>query len=281
MQTSNRFGIALLAIIGLLVGCGRVHAACTPNNSANRQILASTSSPLERARCLYFLGSYEEAWRATNALIAREPNEADAYLIRGRSEKMLEQIPRAMSDFDKSIKLRPNVEAYYSRGITFLKDYKNRQREAIADFSKVIQMDPKYLGAYMGRGMAYAELDDFKSAYPDTLMVVKLNPDAPNAFCNVGLAQMALGNDVVGRRNLENCYRFDPDPQTRGYYEYQVNNVMAARRPRNAGGSGSFGGSVQSPLDADREKQQWRVDALRQQGLDGQADACRNDQNKC
>ena len=50
-------------------------------------------------------------------------------------------------------------------------------------------------------------------------MVLKLDPNTPNAYCSVDLAHYALGHDAEGRQYLDICYEKLPDPPTRGYYE--------------------------------------------------------------
>ena len=95
---------------------------------------------------------------------------------------------------------------------------------------------------------------------------------------------MPSANDQEGRQFLNACYRKDPDPQTRGYYETEVNKVMYARQSRQSKrGVGGYdsGGDVKTPYDQEAERQQRVIDSLRNSGFDSRAEACRMDSSKC
>jgi hypothetical protein len=112
-------------------------------------------------------------------------------------------------------------------------------------------------------------------------VVLTLDPDTPNAHCNVGLAHYALGHDSEGRKHLDTCYEKDSDPQTRGYYETEVRKVHVARQPNRAGGGYQMGGGGMTPLDQAREKDRLTYESLRNSGFHDRAEACRMDSSKC
>ena len=63
----------------------------------------------------------------------------------------LKQYKEAIADYDKAIELNPkDAKAYYNRGNAKhqLKQYK----EAIADYDKAIELNPKDANAYNNRG---------------------------------------------------------------------------------------------------------------------------------
>ena len=67
------------------------------------------------------------------------------------------QYSEAIADYDKAIELDPrSASAYYNRGVTKynLKEYS----EAIADYDKAIELDPNFALAYYARGLACREL---------------------------------------------------------------------------------------------------------------------------
>ena len=57
------------------------------------------------------------------------------------------------------------VKAYYERGRVHLES--NDFEEAIADFDKVISLDPQHSTAYFSRAQAKEELDDLEGAEKD------------------------------------------------------------------------------------------------------------------
>ena len=58
------------------------------------------------------------------------------------------------------------------------KDYE----KAIADFSRVIQIDPKNSWAYASRGLAEAERKQYDNAVADLDQALKIDPDNPDAL---------------------------------------------------------------------------------------------------
>ncbi len=288
-------GFVVLCSLCLIVACGEPSggAYCEANSKGNQQTLELLTDVLERkrnqpglylarARCFYFLGSYAQALQDASEVIRRLPNKADAYLIRAKAGKMLGQIPQSLEDYSTSIRLHPSAEAYYGRGLTYVREYQGKDREALEDFTAAIRFDPKHVGAYKARAEIYSRHEQFQNALQDSEIVLKLDPGTPNAYCNVGFAHYALGHDAEGRKLLNTCYQKDPDPQTRGYYETEVRKVLVARQPRRSSGGGyPSEGRERTPYDREMERQQNVYESLRNSGFNDRAEACRTDGSKC
>ena len=126
--------------------------------------------------------NYDKAISYFNKAIELDPNNAVAYHNRGLvyfktgSYYNTEPFYEAISDFSKAIEVDPNyVDAYYNRGLaynnlfhhyqklpaeTFPPEIEDKYHEAIADFDKVLELDPKYALAYAGKGNAYYRHED-------------------------------------------------------------------------------------------------------------------------
>ena len=77
-----------------------------------------------------------------------------AYNNRGNTYNGKGAYDQAIEDFDKAIELNPKLtEAYYNRGNAYYgkKDYD----KAIADYNKAIELNPNYAEAYYNRGVMY------------------------------------------------------------------------------------------------------------------------------
>ncbi len=297
MERAGRYagGFVALCSLRLIVACGEPSggAYCEANGKGNQQTLELLTDVLKRkrnqpglylarARCLYFLGSYAQALQDASEVIRRLPNKADAYLIRAKAGKMLGQIPQSLDDYSTSIRLHPSAEAYYGRGLTYVREYQGKDREALEDFTAAIRFDPKHVGAYKARAEIYSRHEQFQNALQDSEIVLKPDPGTPNAYCNVGFAHYALGHDAEGRKLLNTCYQKDPDPQTRGYYETEVRKVLVARQPRRSSGGGyQSEGRERTPYDREMERQQNVYESLRSSGFNDRAEACRTDGSKC
>ncbi|HEX7414509.1 MAG TPA: tetratricopeptide repeat protein, partial [Bacteroidia bacterium] len=63
------------------------------------------------------------------------------------------------------------------------KDYKG----AIEDYTKAIELNPKYANAYMVRGMCKDELKDYNGSIQDYNKAIELNPKYTDAYMARGL----------------------------------------------------------------------------------------------
>jgi tetratricopeptide (TPR) repeat protein len=63
---------------------------------------------------------------------------------------------------------------------------KGRSRDAIADYSAAIGLEPEIVTYYVNRGLAYAAIADFRSAFDDLNHAIELKPENPEALYNRG-----------------------------------------------------------------------------------------------
>ncbi|WP_239662075.1 tetratricopeptide repeat protein, partial [Brachyspira hyodysenteriae] len=97
----------------------------------------------------------------------------------------------AIVDFNKSIELNPkNEKAYFNRGIEKIK--LARYEEAIVDFNKAIKLNKNYEKAYSNRGIAKVKLARYEKAIVDFNKSIELNPDNEEAYSNRGIAKVKL-----------------------------------------------------------------------------------------
>ena len=84
------------------------------------------------------------------------------------------------------------AEEYFNRGIAKynLGDY----RGAIANYNKVIELNPNDAATYNNRGNAKHKLGDYRGAIADYNKVLKLNPNNADAYNNKGFAKHKLGD---------------------------------------------------------------------------------------
>lgn len=297
MGRAGRIVHGIMVLVGLLLvaACGDSFndAYCDADNQRNRHTRDHLTQVIEqkrnqpglylaRARCQYVLGAYAQAVQDASEVVRRLPNKAEAYLIRAKAGKMLGRIPQALEDYSAAIRLQPTPEAYYGRGLTYMREYQGKDREAMEDFTAAIRLDPRHVGAYAFRAQIYSRHEQFQNALADSEKVLTLDPSTSNVYCNVGFAHYALGHDADGRKFLTTCYQKDSDPQTRGYYETEVNKVLYARNPkRNFGRNSVADGGVKTPYDREMERQQNVYESLRNSGVNDRAEACRTDGSKC
>ena len=101
---------------------------------------------------------------------------AVGYCHLGNTYYGLGDYQQAIKDFDRAIELDPKLaDAYWGRGKTChgFGDY----RQAIKDFDRAIELDPKLAEAYRDRGKTYNELGGYQQAIEDWKKAAKLGDE--------------------------------------------------------------------------------------------------------
>ena len=116
--------------------------------------------------------------------------DAHGLLRRGIEAHLKEKIDDAILYYNEVISLDPNVflaePAYAYRGDAYVG--KGDFDTAIADYSKVIELNPEDVDTYQARGLAYVEKSDFDPAIADFSKAIELNPEDVGAYADRGVA---------------------------------------------------------------------------------------------
>lgn len=125
---------------------------------------------------------YENSILYLSSLIEKQPKNDVLYAQRARIYSFKgNTVDLAMKDVEKTLALNnSNVVALNLRGIIF-KEQRNFEK-SIADFTKVIQIDPSFWKAYVNRADAFILTNETEKAYEDALSVLKIKPNNPNAL---------------------------------------------------------------------------------------------------
>jgi tetratricopeptide (TPR) repeat protein len=81
---------------------------------------------------------------------------------------------------------------YVSRG--YARQDKGDLEGAIADFTKAIEVDPRYANAYYNRGIARQAKGDHDGAIVDYTKAIEIDPRDAKAYYNRGIARLAKGD---------------------------------------------------------------------------------------
>ncbi|ABM79598.1 tetratricopeptide repeat-containing S1 family peptidase [Prochlorococcus marinus] len=125
----------------------------------------------------------------TQALALR--SSVEGYFLRAYAKYDLRDYQEAIADYTKTIEIHPqNTVSYNNRGNAKqkLKDHQG----AIADFNKAIAIDPQNHTAYTNRGSAKDDLGDYQGAIADYNKAIAINPQDDAAYNNRGNAKQKL-----------------------------------------------------------------------------------------
>ena len=114
-------------------------------------------------------------------VVQRNPNDPQAYNMRGSVFGQSGRNEDALADFNKAISLDPNyAQAYANRALIHRKT--GKLDLALADYNKALQLDPNYAVAYLGRGVVYRLKKQTLDAFNDFNKAIAIRPDNAQAY---------------------------------------------------------------------------------------------------
>ena len=110
------------------------------------------------------------------AAIEINPKNIEAITGRALAHAILGEHEQAAKDWDIAIASAPSEESgYYHRGVSYVAA--GKANEAIADFNKVTEINPKNIEAFIGRAKAYDKLNDHEKALQELAAGIAIDKD--------------------------------------------------------------------------------------------------------
>jgi curved DNA-binding protein CbpA len=128
--------------------------------------------------------------------------KAAEYCNSGHGHFNLKNYTQAVKDYDKAIELNPRMEsAYFYRGTAH--HYLENYTQAIKDQDKFIELNPKMERAYFERGATHFILKNYTEAIKDYDKLIELNKTNARAFWKRSLIYGRIGNKVQSKYDLQ------------------------------------------------------------------------------
>ena len=135
---------------------------------------------------------------------------AETYLLRGNEKYKLGDYKEAIADYTQAIRLNPDYAlAYYNRGVA--KNRLGQHLAAIADFDTAIRLKPDFADAYYNRGGTKSRLGQHFAAIADFDTAIRLKPDYAYAYHSRGYAKNRLGQHLAAIADYDTAIRLKPD----------------------------------------------------------------------
>ena len=124
------------------------------------------------------------------------------------------KLAEKIAEDDEIIKrVRVNLTvSYNNRGLAYNK--LKEHEKAIADYNKVIALDPEYARAYNNRGTAYGKLKKHEKAFEDYNKAIALNPEDAIAYYNRGTAYDELKKHEKAFEDYNKAIALNPEYAT-------------------------------------------------------------------
>ncbi len=90
----------------------------------------------------------------------------------------------------------------------------NRREEAVAEFNRAAQLDPKLESAHFHLGVIFRKEQRYKAAETELRAVTQLNPQNSKAYGHLGFIQAELGELDEAEESFRNALKIDPEDAT-------------------------------------------------------------------
>ena len=133
----------------------------------------------------FYEGKYDNSIEFLNKSIQIKNDFDVSYFFRAACYQAKENWDEAMLDYTKAIQLNPKMtDSYYNRAKIILsrKDIINPKIEnAIEDLKKAIELDDKFIDAMYAMAAGLKKLGKYEEAIEYLDKIIKIEPDAVNA----------------------------------------------------------------------------------------------------
>jgi tetratricopeptide (TPR) repeat protein len=131
---------------------------------------------------------------------------------------------------DRIFQYPRDATAFFNRATAYLG--KGDFDRAIADYTRVIQIDPAYSVTYYYRGIAYENKERYDLAIADFTKTVELNPSHAGAFNARARVYLKTDERVLALRDAERAVSLDPTDEK--FLETRARLYEALGRPQDA-----------------------------------------------
>jgi tetratricopeptide (TPR) repeat protein len=114
----------------------------------------TATGPLGEVAAIETAQGAEQNISSLTAVIQRNPNDAEAYNVRGSAYGRGGRYQEAIDYFNRAIELNPRFyQAYANRAL--IHRYLGDQQAAMTDYNRALEINSRYDVAYIGRGNLY------------------------------------------------------------------------------------------------------------------------------
>ncbi len=144
-----------------------------------------------------------------DVLAQKIKTETAILLFKGTSYDHQRQYDRAIREFTKALEINPKYAvAYNNRGVVYTK--KRQYGRDIRDFNKALEINPKYAEAYYNRGNHYYNQREYDRAIRDFTKAIEINPKYAVAYNNRGVVYRRKGQVDQAIRDFTKATEINP-----------------------------------------------------------------------
>jgi len=185
---------------------GRRDEAMREFNEALKADDENAPAHLGRGLAYQYFGKMEEAERDYRRAIELDPRLSDAHNALGQLFAVTNRLEQAIPEFDVAIENMLYRESYVARCNKGEALYQlGRKKEGIAEIKACLAQAPRYCRAHRELGLIHLEQGRLKEALESLGRYTQLCDRVPDAWFQLGLAEMKAGDSEKAREAFEKC----------------------------------------------------------------------------
>ncbi len=171
-------------------------AAITQIEAARQLAPHDAELGLQAAELYLQVGDYENARRATEQIIDREPRSAYAWIRRGQAWQMANDPKRALADYQRGLQYAPN-DRFALQQISVLYRTLHQPQRSLSSLQALAatyppREEPPEL--FYGQGLAYQELGRHEDAAERLRLAAERGAPNPDVLAALGVSELQAGH---------------------------------------------------------------------------------------
>ena len=155
---------------------------------------------------------------------APEPDAA-TYIENGDSLFNEARYIEAVAEYTKAIELNPNLESAYMKRADAYTVHLRRYEKSIEDYTKAIQINPNNDNAYSYRALNYLSIENYDLAIKDGEKALQINPNNAVGYYIIGKGHYGRGEYQKAIDKYNKSLETDP-PYTPALLEKEIAERM-------------------------------------------------------
>lgn len=147
---------------------------------------------LSAGRYLLASGRFDDALSRADAVIARDPQNVSAHVLRGNALGGLNDLDASLAALEEAIRLDPNRGSSYTQ-LGVLELARGRREQARAALQKAVELDPKWIGGYLALANQLWASGEYAEAERSLQRALEIEPS--NETANRAMAALAIATN--------------------------------------------------------------------------------------
>ena len=153
-------------------------------------------------------GDYHEAISSFKQAIKTNPNNTAAMSLLSRTYALLKNKEKTLLYANKAVKISPTLAGYNNLATTYT--LLGLYDEAMLNFKKVLEINPRSATAYYNLGHIYIKRKDYEEGINFYQKAVEQKPDYLEAYYKLGIAYEALNKPLKAAVYYQKTLALDP-----------------------------------------------------------------------